>query len=61
MWKERILSKLSKYETVIERQLYRALHQLESAGKPPDAALPSRLPRFWKSRSRGCPMREALR
>jgi hypothetical protein len=29
MWKERILSKLSKYETAIERQLYRALHQLE--------------------------------
>ena len=29
MWKERILSKLSKYETAIERALYRALHQLE--------------------------------
>ena len=25
---ESILSKLSKYETAIERQLYRALHQL---------------------------------
>jgi hypothetical protein len=50
MWNERILSKLSKHETVIERQLYRALHQLESAGKPPDAALPSRSP---SSGSRG--------
>jgi hypothetical protein len=29
MWKERILSKLSTYETAIERQLNRALHQLE--------------------------------
>jgi hypothetical protein len=44
MWKERILSKLSKYETAIERQLYRALHQLDSAGKPHDAVLPLRLP-----------------
>jgi hypothetical protein len=29
MWKEMILSKLSTYETAIERQLYRALHELE--------------------------------
>jgi hypothetical protein len=29
MWKERILSKRSTYETAIERQLNRALHQLE--------------------------------
>jgi hypothetical protein len=59
---ESILSKLSRYETAIERQLYRALHQLErrqSARRV--TALPSRLPRFWTSRFGDAGRGEALR
>jgi hypothetical protein len=44
-----ILSKLSKYETAIELQLYRALHQLER-WQATRCGAASRLPRFWTSR-----------
>jgi hypothetical protein len=44
-----ILSKLSKYETAIELQLYRALHQLER-WQATRCGAASRLPRFWMSR-----------
>ena len=49
-------SKLSRYETAIERQLYRALHELErrQAARRGAALM---LLRLWTSRSRGCPKR----
>jgi hypothetical protein len=37
---EKILSKLSKYGTPIERQPNRTLHELWSADEPPGAVLP---------------------
>ena len=55
-----ILSKLSKYETAIELQLYRALHQLErwQAARRGAALTP---PQVLDVEVRGCRKREALR
>ncbi len=55
---ESVLSKLSRHEPTLERQLYGALHDLERPGKPPGVALPSRPPTLWTSRSRGCPKKQ---
>ena len=57
---ESILSKLSKYETAIERQLYRALHQLErrQAARRGAALTP---PQVLEVEVRGCRKRETLR
>jgi hypothetical protein len=53
---EGVPSKLSRYETTIEQQLYRALHELErrQAARRGAAVTP---PRFWTSRFQGCPKR----
>ena len=57
---ESILSKLSKYETAIERQFYRALHQLgcRQAARRGAALTP---PQVLDVEVRGCRKREALR
>jgi hypothetical protein len=57
-------SKLSRYETTIERNLYKALHELQlSPGRPPhgrqrSAARDHRRGRLW--RPRGRPLKTAL-
>ena len=57
---ESIVSKLSKFETAIERQLYWALHQLGCRqGARRGAALTP--PRVLDVEVRGCRKREALR
>ena len=55
-----ILSKLSKYETAIERQLYRTLHELgrRQAARRGVALTP---PQVLDVEVRGCRKREALR
>jgi hypothetical protein len=57
---ESILSKLSKYETAIERQLYRVLHDLgcRQAARRGVALTP---PQVLDVEVRGCRKREALR
>ena len=57
---ESILSKLSKYETAIERQLYRVLHQLgrRQAARRGVALTP---PQVLDVEVPGCRKREALR
>ena len=57
---ESILSKLSKYESAIERQLYRALHELghRQAARRGATLTP---PQVLDVEVRGCGKREALR